>query len=96
MKLLLTDQDVAMVAKAFRVSLINSDDAIILPEAEFRSEALLTQDVFHRYRSETEMMRDVRMLSDKDIALDRAMIPLGLCTMKLNAALELAPVTWPE
>ncbi len=67
MKLLLTNQDVTMVVKAFRVSQINSDDASVLPEAEFRSEALLTQDVFNRYRSETEMMCDVRMLSDKDI-----------------------------
>ena len=91
-----TDQDVEMVAKAFGVSQIDSDDASVLPEADFRSEALLTQDVFHRYRSETEMMRYVRMLSDKDIALDRAMIPLGSCTMKLNAASELTPVTWPE
>ena len=61
-----------------------------------RSDSFLTQEVFHAYQSETEMMRYLRKLSEKDIALDRAMIPLGSCTMKLNAATEMTPVTWPE
>ena len=61
-----------------------------------RNDVVLTQNVFHAYHSETEMMRYLRKLSDKDIALDRAMIPLGSCTMKLNAATEMTPVTWPE
>jgi len=61
-----------------------------------RSDKFMTQAVFHDYHSETEMMRYLRRLSDKDIALDRAMIPLGSCTMKLNSATEMAPVTWPE
>jgi len=61
-----------------------------------RSDAFMTQAVFHDYQSETEMMRYLRRLSDKDIALDRAMIPLGSCTMKLNSASEMTPVTWPE
>ena len=57
--------------------------------------AFLTQPVFHENRSETEMMRFLRYLADRDLALDRAMIPLGSCTMKLNAAAELMPVSWP-
>ena len=61
-----------------------------------RSDAPLQHPVFDRYHSETEMMRYLRALADKDIALDRAMIPLGSCTMKLNAAAEMLPVTWPE
>ena len=58
--------------------------------------AFLTHPVFHRYRSETEMLRYLRRLADRDLALDRAMIPLGSCTMKLNATSEMIPVTWPE
>ena len=56
----------------------------------------LTQAVFHRNRSETSMMRFLRTLTDKDLALDKAMIPLGSCTMKLNAAAEMMPVSWAE
>ena len=61
-----------------------------------RSSEFMTHDVFNTYRSETNMMRYIRYLGDKDLALDRAMIPLGSCTMKLNASAELIPVTWPE
>jgi glycine dehydrogenase len=61
-----------------------------------RDEKFMTQPVFHENRSETEMMRFLRRLADKDLALDRAMIPLGSCTMKLNAAAEMMPVSWPE
>ena len=61
-----------------------------------RTSKFMTHDVFNTYRSETNMMRYIRYLGDKDLALDRAMIPLGSCTMKLNAAAELIPVTWPE
>ena len=61
-----------------------------------RKSSFLTHDVFNTYRSETNMMRYIRYLGDKDIALDRSMIPLGSCTMKLNAAAELIPVSWPE
>ena len=62
----------------------------------FRSDAILQQAVFNQHHSETAMLRYLRQLADKDIALDRAMIPLGSCTMKLNATAEMIPVTWPE
>lgn len=61
-----------------------------------REEELLPYPVFHRHRSETALMRYMRSLADKDLALDRTMIPLGSCTMKLNAAAEMAPITWPQ
>ena len=67
-----------------------------LPASYLRRSSYLTHPVFQRYRSETEMMRYLRRLSDRDLALDRTMIPLGSCTMKLNAAAEMMPVTWPE
>ncbi|HIL05557.1 MAG TPA: glycine dehydrogenase (aminomethyl-transferring) [Acidimicrobiia bacterium] len=67
----------------------------IPPELE-RSSNFLTHSVFNSYRSETEMLRYIRRLADKDIALDRGMIPLGSCTMKLNATSEMEPITWPE
>ncbi|MBR0780828.1 aminomethyl-transferring glycine dehydrogenase [Bradyrhizobium iriomotense] len=67
-----------------------------LPEALKRATAFLTHPVFHAHRSETEMLRYMRKLSDRDLALDRAMIPLGSCTMKLNATTEMMPLTWPE
>ncbi|MDO5093911.1 MAG: aminomethyl-transferring glycine dehydrogenase, partial [Propionibacteriaceae bacterium] len=67
-----------------------------IPEALVRTTEFLTHPVFHMNRSETEMMRYMRRLSDRDLALDRAMIPLGSCTMKLNAAVEMLPITWPE
>ncbi len=67
-----------------------------LPAAQLRSSAFLTHPVFSAYRSETKMLRYLRSLADKDLALDRTMIPLGSCTMKLNATTEMIPVTWPE
>jgi glycine dehydrogenase len=66
------------------------------PEAMLRRSDYLTHPVFHMNRAESEMMRYMRRLSDRDLALDRAMIPLGSCTMKLNAAAEMMPITWPE
>jgi glycine dehydrogenase len=72
------------------------DDASSIPEAFRRSSPFLGHPVFRRYRSETEMLRYLRKLQGKDIALDRAMIPLGSCTMKLNATAEMIPITWPE
>lgn len=96
-----TESDVANIAQLLGVPLVASPSQVAmstpgLPIAALRTDTILTQDVFHRYRSETEMMRYLRRLSEMDIALDRAMIPLGSCTMKLNAASELTPITWPE
>ncbi|MFJ1747059.1 aminomethyl-transferring glycine dehydrogenase [Streptomyces sp. NPDC088116] len=70
-----------------------TDDA--LPDALLRTDDYLTHPVFHQYRSETAMLRYLRRLADRDYALDRGMIPLGSCTMKLNATTEMEPVTWP-
>ena len=67
-----------------------------LPQLCLRTAGFMRQPVFHQYRSETEMMRYMRSLADRDLALDRCMIPLGSCTMKLNAAAEMMPVSWPE
>jgi len=70
--------------------------ASLLPPALARSTAFLTHPVFSRHHSETDMLRYLRGLADKDLALDRTMIPLGSCTMKLNATSEMIPITWPE
>ncbi|MEK9518374.1 aminomethyl-transferring glycine dehydrogenase [Streptomyces sp. NPDC087908] len=67
-----------------------------LPSALLRSDAYMTHPVFHAHRSETSMLRYLRKLADRDYALDRGMIPLGSCTMKLNATTEMESVTWPE
>ncbi|MFJ5730112.1 aminomethyl-transferring glycine dehydrogenase [Streptomyces paradoxus] len=67
-----------------------------LPGALLRTDDYLTHPVFHQHRSETAMLRYLRRLADRDYALDRGMIPLGSCTMKLNATTEMEPVTWPE
>jgi glycine dehydrogenase len=67
-----------------------------LPPDLVRTREFLTHPVFHEHRSETSMLRYLRRLADSDIALDRSMIPLGSCTMKLNAAAEMEPITWPE
>ena len=67
-----------------------------IPDPLLRQTEYLTHPIFHLNRAETEMMRYMRRLADRDLALDRAMIPLGSCTMKLNAAAEMMPITWPE
>jgi len=87
---ILCDSDIADISDSA------GPDASGLPNSLLRNDQYMTQACFHDYRSETEMMRYLRRLADKDIALDRAMIPLGSCTMKLNAASEMAPVSWPE
>lgn len=91
-----TEADLEQLVKLFGGQAIDADDKSTLPADFLRSDNYLSQPVFHQYRSETEMMRYLRKLSEMDIALDRAMIPLGSCTMKLNAATEMTPVTWPE
>ncbi len=87
-----TDGDLSALAALFGASLPN-DPGVKLPSTR-PAEGFMTQAVFHQQRSETEMMRFLRRLADKDLALDRAMIPLGSCTMKLNAAAEMLPVSW--
>ena len=90
-----TDAHVAAVLRAFGVMPAAHVDAPAgLGVA--RTSEFLTHPAFTQYRTETTMMRYLRKLADKDIALDRSMIPLGSCTMKLNAAAEMEPVTWPE
>ena len=68
----------------------------LIPAELRRTSTFLTHPVFNTHRSETAMLRYIRRLSDKDLALDRSMIPLGSCTMKLNATSEMIPITWPE
>ncbi|MFP1632958.1 aminomethyl-transferring glycine dehydrogenase [Zhengella sp. ZM62] len=89
-----TDDDVTGLARLFGAKL--PDVAASALPAPREAKGFLTQPVFHENRSETEMMRLLRKLADKDLALDRAMIPLGSCTMKLNAAAEMAPVSWAQ
>ena len=88
-----TDAHVALVLDAFGAEA--TGDAVG-PEISTRATGFLNYPAFRNYRTETSMMRYLRMLSDKDIALDRSMIPLGSCTMKLNAAAEMESITWPE
>ncbi|MEW2522836.1 aminomethyl-transferring glycine dehydrogenase [Actinacidiphila alni] len=75
---------------------LDADTEDALPAGLLRTDAYLTHPVFHEHRSETAMLRYLRRLADRDYALDRGMIPLGSCTMKLNATTEMEPVTWPE
>src|ERR1700753_2264800 len=87
-----TDAHVATVLDAFGVTAAEPASARIVN----RTSEFLTHPAFTRYRTETSMMRYLRALADKDLALDRSMIPLGSCTMKLNAAAEMESITWPE
>ncbi len=77
------------------LSALDANAKSTLPKALVRTSKYLTHPVFNKYHSETDLMRYMRKLADKDLALDRSMIPLGSCTMKLNAATQLVPVTWP-
>ncbi len=100
-----TDQHIAAVAAAITGAAADSgSDAgaqagtagTVIPSSLRRTSEFLTHPVFSAHRSETAMLRYLRKLSDFDIALDRSMIPLGSCTMKLNAAAEMEPISWPE
>ncbi|WP_440901758.1 aminomethyl-transferring glycine dehydrogenase [Actinosynnema sp.] len=96
-----TRAHLALVWRAFGVAVadvdaLDSDTADGIPADLRRTTDYLTHPVFHSHRSETALLRYLRSLSDKDVALDRSMIPLGSCTMKLNATAEMEPVTWPE
>ena len=82
--------------KAVDLDALDADASDALPTALARTSAYLTHPTFNRYHAEHEMLRYLRALADKDLALDRTMIPLGSCTMKLNATSEMVPVTWPE
>ncbi|MCP9976776.1 aminomethyl-transferring glycine dehydrogenase [Actinomadura madurae] len=88
-------EHVAAVLGAFGVPEAG-EPAEAVPAGLRRESPYLTHPVFHAHRSETAMLRYLRRLQDKDIALDRSMIPLGSCTMKLNATAEMEPITWPE
>ncbi|GAA1253322.1 aminomethyl-transferring glycine dehydrogenase [Janibacter melonis] len=99
--------EVAAVASAFGPGSTDGQEGVVdssttapaepsWPEALVRTSEYLTHPVFHAHRSETAMLRYLRRLSDRDFALDRGMIPLGSCTMKLNATTEMAAITWPE
>ncbi|MDH5824084.1 aminomethyl-transferring glycine dehydrogenase [Luteimonas sp. RD2P54] len=96
-----TREDLIRLAGLFGIELGDLDalDAVTpdaLPAALLRSSEFLAHPVFNTHHSEHELLRYLRMLADRDLALDRTMIPLGSCTMKLNATAEMIPVTWPE
>ncbi len=83
-------------ASSLNAEVLIKDQLPVIGDDLLRTSEFLKHPVFHEHRSETQMMRYMRYLADKDLALDRAMIPLGSCTMKLNAAAELMPISWPE
>ncbi len=99
-----TRDDVALLWRIFAapgqtlpdMNALAASTSASLPPGLLRNSAFLTHPVFNSHHSETGMLRYIRMLSDKDLALDRSMIPLGSCTMKLNATSEMIPITWPE
>ena len=91
-----TEADLEGVCRAFGILKPPTQVLPAIPDALVRTSEYLTHPIFHMNRAESEMMRYMRRLSDRDLALDRAMIPLGSCTMKLNASVEMMPITWPE
>ena len=91
----ITNEDMQVIAAAFKTNLAKNFSAPI-DASMVRSSLFLQHPLFNSYHSETSMLRYLRNLADRDLALDRTMIPLGSCTMKLNATTEMIPVTWPE
>jgi glycine dehydrogenase len=89
-----TEKDLSDLLAVFNAS--RNENLSAIPKELVRHTKFLTHRVFNTYHSETAMLRYIRTLSDRDLALDRTMIPLGSCTMKLNATTEMIPVTWPE
>ncbi|KNH06758.1 Glycine dehydrogenase [decarboxylating] (glycine cleavage system P protein) [Candidatus Burkholderia brachyanthoides] len=96
LKLFALFAEVAGKTETFDIDALEQAASDSLPAALHRTSDYLTHPIFNRHHSETEMLRYLRSLADKDLALDRTMIPLGSCTMKLNATSEMLPVTWPE
>ena len=91
------DQTVEKLKNIFKIESISKPvESFEIKNSQKRNTPLLEHSIFSSITSETEMLRYIRHLSDRDLALDRTMIPLGSCTMKLNAATEMIPVTWPE
>jgi glycine dehydrogenase len=91
-----TEEDLGVLAGFFGAKIGNNSGEVALQEELRRNSQFLTHPLFNDHHSETGMLRYIRTLSDRDLALDRSMIPLGSCTMKLNATSEMIPVTWPE
>ena len=91
-----TEADMSAVVQALCGGALSGDGPSGIPPALNRVSGFLSHPVFASYRTEHEMLRYLRMLADKDLALDRTMIPLGSCTMKLNATSEMIPITWPQ
>ncbi|MFD1214593.1 aminomethyl-transferring glycine dehydrogenase, partial [Arthrobacter sp. GCM10027362] len=91
-----TPEVLSAVAAAFGAGPVGSAEGFELPESVLRTSDFLQHPVFNTHRSETQLLRYIRKLSDRDLALDRTMIPLGSCTMKLNATAEMEAISWPE
>ncbi|MDR6793646.1 glycine dehydrogenase [Pseudarthrobacter oxydans] len=91
-----TPEVLSAVAVAFGAGPVVSGQGFELPESVLRTSTYLQHPVFNTHRSETQLLRYIRKLSDRDLALDRTMIPLGSCTMKLNATAEMEAISWPE
>ncbi|ADX74530.1 glycine dehydrogenase (decarboxylating) beta subunit; glycine dehydrogenase (decarboxylating) alpha subunit [Pseudarthrobacter phenanthrenivorans Sphe3] len=91
-----TPEVLSAVAVAFGAGPVASGEGFELPESVLRTSSYLQHPVFNTHRSETQLLRYIRRLSDRDLALDRTMIPLGSCTMKLNATAEMEAISWPE